>query len=52
MLLKELLSPVNGLFSNMPDDICGTDMDPTFIDVELFTRIGGLEASPLVEHYV
>ena len=52
MLLKDLLSPVNGLFSNMPDDIWGTDMDPTFIDVELFTRIGGLEASPLVEHYV
>ena len=52
MLLKELLSPVNGLFSNMPDDIWGTDMGPTFIDVELFTRIGGLEASPLVEHYV
>lgn len=52
MLLKEVLSPVNGLFSNMPDVIWGTDMDPTFIDVELFTRIGGLEASPLVEHYV
>ena len=52
MLIKEVLSPVNGLFSNMPDSIWGPDFDPSFVDIELFTRIGTLEASPLMEHYV
>lgn len=51
MLLKELVSPVNGLFSNMPKTIWGENLDPTYLDVELFTRIGNLEASPLVEFY-
>lgn len=52
MLIKEVLSPVNGLFSNMPDTIWGPDFDPSFVDIELFTRLGGLQASPLMEHYV
>lgn len=51
MLLNTVLSPVNGLFTNMPKDIWGSDFDPTMVDIELFTRIGGLEASPLVEHF-
>ena len=52
MLIKEVLSPVNGLFSNMPDSIWGPDFDPSFVDIEIFTRIGELQASPLMEHYV
>ena len=50
--LRDVLSPINGLFSNMPQTIWGTDLDPELIDVELWTRIGGLEISPLAEYYV
>lgn len=51
MRLKEVLSPVNGLFTNMPQIIWGDSLDPSLIDVELFTRIGNLETSPLVDYY-
>lgn len=52
MLIKEVLSPTNGLFSNMSDTIWGPDFNPSFVDIELFTRLGTLEASPLMEHFV
>ena len=51
MRLHEVLSPTNGLFSNMPQTIWGASLDPSLIDIELFTRIGKLETSPLVDYY-
>lgn len=51
-LLKDVLSPINGLFANMPQDIWGPELDPTFMDIELFTRLGGLEISPTAEYFV
>lgn len=51
MRLNEVLSPTTGLFSNMPQTIWGVSLDPSLIDIELFTRIGALEASPLVDYY-
>ena len=51
MRLREILSPANGLFTAMPQTIWGGSLDPSLIDVELFTRIGALDASPLVDYY-
>lgn len=52
MRISEVLNPTNGLFSHMPQDIWGTVLDPSFMDIEVFTAIGGLSASPLFLHYV
>lgn len=52
MRLKDLLNPIDGLFSAMPQDIWGPDFDPSMLDIELFTRIGALESSPLTDFYV
>lgn len=51
MRLDTLLSPVNGLFSHMPDTIWGPDFDASLVDIELFTRLGPLEVSPLVKFF-
>lgn len=52
MKIREVLSPTAGLFSAMPQDVWGEDLDPTHLDIELFTRIGGLDAAPLFRHFV
>lgn len=52
MRINEVLNPTNGLFSHMPQDIWGTDLDPSFLDIETFTAIGGLSPSPLFLHFV
>ena len=51
MKIKELISPFDGLFKNMPQDIWAGELDPSFMDVELLTRVGDLEASPLLEYF-
>jgi len=52
MKINEVLNPTSGIFSHMPQDIWGSDLDPSFMDVEVFTSMGGLTASPLFLHYV
>ena len=52
MKINEVLSPVSGLFAHMPRDIWGTTIDPNIIDVELYTAIGNMTASPLFMHFV
>lgn len=52
MKINEVLNPMSGLFSHMPQDIWGTDLDPSFLDIETFTSLGGMTASPLFLHYV
>ena len=52
MKINELLNPTSGLFSHMPQVIWGTDLDPSLLDIELFTTIGNLTASPLFTHFV
>lgn len=51
MLIRDVLSPIDGLFSNMPDDIWGPDFDPSMLDIELFTRVGRLDTSPLADYF-
>lgn len=52
MKINEVLNPTSGLFSHMPQDIWGTALDPSLLDIELFTAIGNLTASPLLTHFV
>lgn len=52
MKINEALNPTNGLFSHMPQSIWGTALNPSLLDIELFTAIGGLAASPLFMHFV
>jgi len=52
MKINEVLNPTSGLFSHMPQSIWGTALDPSLLDIELFTTIGNLTASPLFMHYV
>ena len=52
MKIHEVLNPTSGLFSHMPQDIWGTALDPSLLDIELFTAIGSMTASPLFTHYV
>lgn len=52
MRIKDLISPTDGLFSHMPDDIWGELFDTSLVDLELYSRIGELDASPLVEALV
>ena len=52
MKISDVLNPTNGLFSNMQQDIWGTALDPSLLDIELYTAIGGLTASPLLMHFV
>ena len=52
MKINEALNPTNGLFSHMQQDIWGTALDPSLLDIELFTAIGNLTASPLFMHFV
>lgn len=52
MKINEVLNPTSGLFSHMPQDIWSTALDPSLLDIELFTAIGDLSASPLFLHYV
>lgn len=51
MKLEEIITPVNGVFTRMPQDIWGGELDPSFMDIELFTRIGQLEASPTARYF-
>ena len=51
MLIRDVISPIDGLFSNMPDDIWGPDFDPSMLDIELFTRVGRLDTSPLADYF-
>ena len=51
MKIKELISPYDGLFKNMPQEIWTGELDPVFMDVELLTRVGDLDASPLLEYF-
>lgn len=46
--IKELLSPFNGPFVNMPQDIWAGELDPQFMDIELLTNVGELDASRLL----
>ena len=46
--IKELLSPFNGPFANMPQDIWEDELDPQFMDIELLTNVGELDASRLL----
>ncbi len=50
-LVRDLLPPMNGLFSNMPQTIWGSEMDPSILDVELWNAIGGLPAGRLMRFY-
>lgn len=52
MKINEALNPTNGLFSNMPRTIWGNALDPSLLDIELYTAIGNLTASPLFMHFV
>ena len=52
MKINEVLNPTRGLFSHMPQVIWGTTLDPSFLDIELFTTIGNMTASPLFTHFV
>lgn len=52
MKINELLNPTSGLFSHMSQDIWGTALDPSLLDIELFTAIGNMTASPLFMHFV
>lgn len=52
MKINEVLNPTSGLFSHMPRSIWGTALDPSFLDIELYTAIGNLTASPLFMHFV
>lgn len=52
MKINEVLNPTSGLFSHMSQDIWGTALDPSLLDIELFTAIGSLTASPLFTHFV
>ena len=52
MKINEALNPTNGLFSNMQQDIWGSALDPSLLDIELYTAIGNLSASPLFTHFV
>jgi len=52
MKINEVLNPTNGLFSHMPQDIWGSDLNPSLLDIETFTAIGNLSASPLFMHFV
>ena len=52
MKINEALNPTNGLFSHMQQDIWGTALDPSLLDIELYTAIGNLTASPLFMHFV
>lgn len=52
MKINEALNPTSGLFSHMSQDIWGTALDPSLLDIELYTSIGNLTASPLFTHFV
>lgn len=52
MKINEALNPTSGLFTHMPQDIWGTALNPSFLDIELYTAIGNLTASPLFMHFV
>lgn len=52
MKINELLNPTSGLFSHMPQAIWGSALDPSLLDIELFTAIGNLTPSPLFMHFV
>ena len=52
MKINEVLNPTIGLFSHMSQDIWGTALDPSLLDIELFTAIGSMTASPLFTHFV
>ena len=52
MKINEVLNPTNGLFSHMSQDIWGTALDPSLLDIELYTAIGAMTASPLFMHFV
>ena len=52
MKINEALNPTSGLFSHMSQDIWGTALDPSLLDIELYTAIGGMTASPLFMHFV
>ena len=52
MKINETLNPTSGLFSHMPQSIWGTALDPSLLDIELYTAIGNLTASPLFMHFV
>ena len=52
MKINEVLNPTSGLFSHMTQDIWGTALDPSLLDIELFTTIGSMTASPLFTHFV
>lgn len=49
--IKEFIKPTYGIFSNMPQDIWEGELDSTFLDVELFTRLSNAEMSPLAIYY-
>lgn len=51
MLIRDVLSPFDGLFSNMPGDVWGPNFDPSMLDIELFTRAGSLDTSPLMDYF-
>lgn len=50
-LIKDVISPIDGLFSKMPDDIWSDIIDSTDLDIELYTKLGELTSSPLVRFY-
>lgn len=52
MLIRDYLNPIDGIFSNMPQEIWQGDLDPSSLDIELWTRIGGLEAAPLFKFFI
>lgn len=52
MKINEVLNPTNGLFSHMPQGIWGSALNPSLLDIELFTAIGSMTASPLFTHFV
>lgn len=49
--VKDVISPIDGIFTKMPDDIWGEFIDSEDLDIELYTKYGELLATPLVRFY-
>lgn len=49
--VKDVISPIDGIFTKMPDYIWGEFIDSEDLDIELYTKYGELLASPLVRFY-
>lgn len=52
MLIRDYLNPIDGIFSAMPQSIWNDDLDPASLDIELWTRIGELDAAPLFRFFI